>query len=63
MSDSQLISRLRNGFDNLVLAGADGADFYRLALQINPDISPMEINDEIIAALARWQDAERRLPS
>ncbi|MGX9575778.1 hypothetical protein [Mesorhizobium sp. f-mel] len=57
MTDRQV---LRSGFDNLVLADADGDDFYRLALQIEPDISPWEINDEIGAAVARWQSAEGR---
>lgn len=54
---------LRGAFDNLVLAAADGDDFYRLALAIDPDISPQAINDEITAAFARWQNAERRVPS
>lgn len=57
MMDMQIISRLRDGFDNLVLAGADGDDLYRMALQVAPDISPMEINEEIWAAFARWERA------
>ncbi|RWL47202.1 MAG: hypothetical protein EOR60_09565 [Mesorhizobium sp.] len=55
--------RISHVFDNLVLAGADGSDFYRLALEIDPSISPQAINDEIGAAFARWQNAERRVPS
>lgn len=48
---------LQDAFDGLVLSGADGDDFYRLAMAIDPEISPQAINDEIGAAFARWQDA------
>ncbi|UDL87043.1 hypothetical protein LGH82_17650 [Mesorhizobium sp. PAMC28654] len=54
MIDPRLMPRLRCAFDGLLLADADGKDFYRMALEIDPDISPMEINDEITNARARW---------
>jgi hypothetical protein len=56
MIDPKLKPRLQNAFDNLLLADAD--DFYRMALEIEPDISPWEINDEITAVMARWKAAE-----
>ncbi|MEW6630312.1 MAG: hypothetical protein AB1440_05540 [Pseudomonadota bacterium] len=55
MINPQLMPRLRDSFDGLVLAAAHANDFYRMALEIEPNISPAEINDEVWAAYGRWK--------
>lgn len=60
MTTAAAMESLRSTFDLLVLAGAtdDAPAFYEAAAQIDGFISPSTVNDEIWAALSRWQAAE-----